>query len=488
MQNGMNNEHGQLRRGYIYADDKLHRFNGTYWEAINSEYVYNLLEVVYRKLKSTIEDKDIVPQIGDAAAIEKLKKDLLRKICVLKKQSYSKSLFEYIKSKYHKLESPFNNNIFLIGFTNGVYDLEEASFRTARKEDYISFVCPCEYSASDDEDIAFVQSYMAKIMPVEDERELLLLLLSTCLSGYVLDNFVCCTGLGSNAKDTLFNYMLREVLGPYFYRASNTVLTQRAMSDLNVGIANMDKKRAIIFSETSDASTINCALIKELTGGNEVNARGLYSSNTKVNLHGTMFILCNDKPMLDKVDEAIVRRLITFRFRSTFKSQVFLDECSLSDGENYVYLGDNEVKSTTFLQRYRLPFMNMLLPYFQKFKEAGYTINKVPESSKAQSRMYMEQSDPLYNWFSSTYRKTNEKSDVIKLKDVFNELRMSEYYLNLTKMDKRKLTYASLVEYVEKSPLLRMFYKERERTQLQNSTQRNILTNFRRREQTDEED
>lgn len=39
-------------------------------------------------------------------------------------------------------------------------------------------------------------------------------------------------------------------------------------------------------------------------------------------------------------------------------------------------------------------------------------------------------------------------------KDVFNELKMSEYYLTPTKMDRRKLTY------VEKLQLLRMFYKD----------------------------
>jgi phage/plasmid-associated DNA primase len=483
---------------YIFAGGHLHRFNGIYWEIIDSEYIYNLLEIVHVKLKRTIEN--------DETFQDKRKVDALKRIGALKKQSYSKSLYEYIKSKYSKMENPLNKNIYLIGFKNGVYDLEINEFRSASKFDYISYVVPYNYESSSDEDIQYVKDYISKIMPMEDERELLLLILSTCLSGHVLEHFIVCTGLGSNGKDTLFNYMLKEALGPYFYRASNTVLTQKASSDLNVGIANMDKKRAILFSETSDASTINCALIKELTGGNEINARGLYSSNTTVHLHSTMIMLCNDKPMLDKVDEAIARRLITFRFRSIFKSQEYVEKAGLKEGllnkddsienddstenDSYLFIGDNAVKSSKFLEQYRLPFLNLLLPYFQEFKRAGFNITNIPESIKAQSRKYMEESDQLYAWFSDSYEPIKKEpvngkikwnlNEVISLKDVFANLKESEYYGNLTKQDKRKLTYASLIEYVVKSPLLRLYYKDR--MKVDNATRRGILVGFKLKE------
>ena len=462
---------------YINIDDNLHHFNGVYWEGINSEYIYNLMEVVHAKLKEVVEnDTSSLSKMGDVVTIEKLKKDLLKKISVLKKQSYSKSVYEYIKSKYNKMENPFDNKIELIGFTNGVYDLDLDCFRPSTKYDYVSMVVPYEYAPSSNNDIDYVRNYVAKIMPIEDEQELLLLLLSTCLSGYVLDRFIVCTGLGSNGKDTLLNYMLKAALGPYFYRGNNTVLTQKQKSDLNVGIANMDCRRAIVFSETSSSSMIDCSLIKELTGGNEINARGLYSSKTSVRLHSTMWMLCNDRPHLDKVDEAIARRLITFKFRSTFKSKEFLDDNKLSDGENYVYIGDETVKADSFLKKYKLPFINLLLPYFQKFKHAGYTIMNIPESIKEHSRKYMEESDLLYNWFSSGYKKTNNKTDVIKLKDVFTALKESEYYMNLTKMEKRNLSYKVLIEYIEKSPLLRMFYKEV--ASIEKIRYRNVLTNY----------
>jgi hypothetical protein len=47
--------------------------------------------------------------------------------------------------------------------------------------------------------------------------------------------------------------------------------------------------------------------------------------------------------------------------------------------------------------------------------------------------------------------------------------------------EKRKLSYNALIEYVERSPLLRMFYKERIEVKKENasgySTFKNVLTN-----------
>jgi phage/plasmid-associated DNA primase len=460
---------------YICTDGALYHYNGFYWEVIDSEYIYNLLGFVYVKLHERITQEPFSQDL-DIATIEKRKNEKLKSIAVFKKRSFKKSVYEYIREQCSKINNPFNHNIDLIGFTNGVYDLQHDLFRMSRKEDYISMVVPYEYVSSTREDIDYIHDFIRKIMPNDDERELLLLLLSTCLSGYVLDRFVVCTGLGSNGKDALFNYLLKESLGPYFYRGNPTTLTQPMKGDLNVGIANMDKKRAVVFSEPSSHSLVQVALVKEITGGNEINARGLYSSKTSVILHNTIFMLCNDKPMLDKVDAAIARRLLTFHFGSLFKSKEFLEKNDIVDGQGSIFVGDESIKFKPFLTKYRVPFLNLLLPYFQKFKRAGYTITGVPESIEKESQKYMEESDQLYSWFNANYEKTDNKTDVIKLKDVFAGLKESEYYFNLTKAEKRKLTYNSLIEYVERSPLLRMYYKEW--TRVDKSAYRNALMGF----------
>jgi hypothetical protein len=100
-----------------------------------------------------------------------------------------------------------------------------------------------------------------------------------------------------------------------------------------------------------------------------------------------------------------------------------------------------------------------------------------------ESRKNMEEPDLLYAWFNGNYEKTTNK-DRLKLKDVYAALKESEYYFNLTKAEKRKLSYNALIEYVERSPLLRMFYKERVdvKTERGYGMFRNILTNYKIRE------
>jgi hypothetical protein len=167
-----------------------------------------------------------------------------------------------------------------------------------------------------------------------------------------------------------------------------------------------------------------------------------------------------------------------------FKSEEWLLEHKLADGDNNVFLGDESVKFEPFLRKYRLPFINVLLPYFLGYVKNKYVITGIPESVQKESRKYMEESDLLYAWFNGNYEKTSNKEDRLKLKDIYAALKESEYYFNLTKAEKRKLSYNALIEYVERSPLLRMFYKERVdvKTERGYGMFRNILTNYKIRE------
>ncbi len=95
-------------------------------------------------------------------------------------------------------------------------------------------------------------------------------------------------------------------------------------------------------------------------------------------------------------------------------------------------------------------------------------------------------SDQLYTWINSNYERTKDPSnEVIKLKDMYAALKLSDFYVNLTKREKRELPYKKLIEYVERSPLLRAFYKvTHSRGQKQ---YRNALLGFKAREVKEEE-
>ena len=76
-------------------------------------------------------------------------------------------------------------------------------------------------------------------------------------------------------------YMLEE---DYFYQGNCSTLTQQIKSGANPEIANMDNKRALMFSEPEENACLIYGVIKALSDEDTTNARGLYSSKTKTKL------------------------------------------------------------------------------------------------------------------------------------------------------------------------------------------------------------
>jgi len=464
---------------YKSYDGFIYYFNGIHWIKGSNQYIINDIDRLYRALYKLIQEhfKD-----------EELMK-ALKKIMSLRKVTYKKVLIEGIIGYVETTEDLWDLNPDLLGFKNGVFDLLKNSFREGRYEDYITMVIDYDYRKSGANRLTEVDQYFKKIMPADDERELLLLLLSTMFSGRHLERFIVCTGEGRNGKDTTFTYLMNKMLGPYYYNCSPTAITQTIKGDQNVSVANFDKKRAVVMSEPDDKETIKTSMVKTLTGANETAMRTLYSTKTKVNLNESLFMLCNDKPLLDRSQQAMLDRLIVIPFRCTFKSREYMDENGLVEGENNVFEANDIVKSDQYVHQMKLPMFNYLLPYYRKFRKDGYLIKHIPVSIRKLNESYMEQSDQFIGWFNSQYEKTTEKTDYIKVTDVFSNYCTSEFYNNLTKQQKRDNNLSAFREKVQTNLSLRLFYKEEYRPQ-DNGVRikvRNVVTNYKvRMEQPDE--
>lgn len=67
----------------------------------------------------------------------------------------------------------------------------------------------------------------------------------------------------------------------------------------------------------------------------------------------------------------------------------------------------------------------------------------------------------IVQWFKNNYVETHDNKDVVKIKDVYDEFSESDYFFNLSKMERRKYNKAFFVEYFETNIFLRKFYKKR---------------------------
>lgn len=277
--------------------------------------------------------------------------------------------------------------------------------------------------------------------------------------------------------------MALEVFGNYGYTCANNVLLKTIDGEVNQSISNMNNKRFIIYREPdSTTKKLNAGTLKELTGGNKINARGIYSSNTDVNLKATHILECNDRPKIsnENIDNALIQRIIDLEFRSTFtkiRSQI--------NEENYIFEGDDNVKEKSFQEKYKFAFFNILIEYWTEYKNNDKNIDYfITDNIRIRSEEYLKNSNELFSWFDENYEKTDDDKDIIKLSDVYEEFKISDIYINYSKQEKREYNKTKFIDKISKNIFLRRYYKETEKRKdvmekFNLSKIHNILTNYK---------
>jgi len=130
-------------------------------------------------------------------------------------------------------------------------------------------------------------------------------------------------GSGSNGKSTVFG-AVRATLGEHAKMASADTFLSSGAAGGNAGAAREDVLRLrgarfVYVSEPDEGSELREGLIKSMTGGEAMPARGLYSKTTvEVEPTWTAFMPTNHRPIVKGDDHAIWRRLMLVPFTRNF--------------------------------------------------------------------------------------------------------------------------------------------------------------------------
>ena len=298
---------------FIYKkyDDyyKLYCYNGTNWECD---------DVLFRKCLSS-ELYDFLKTILIEVYWNHRDFNSLRsKIEKLKTMSYKRELVETYKEIGRNDNIEFDDNWNLFGFTNVVYDLEKGEFREYKYDDYVSITCGYEWREPTEKEIEDVENLIKSIMPIKEERELLLQILCTGLDGKCLEKFIIFNAGGGNGKGVINDLMLKA-LGNYGMLGNNGILFEYSKTGSNPEKANIHKKRYVVFREPSEKNKFENSVIKELTGGGKFSARTHHEKTSEKELNLTMVVECNKRPLFsEEPKESETRRIVDILFRSTF--------------------------------------------------------------------------------------------------------------------------------------------------------------------------
>lgn len=129
----------------------------------------------------------------------------------------------------------------LIGFTNGVFDINARNFRNGRPQDYISVSTGYEFDHEDD--IEVQKDLMNFILSITNTPDELLKLLKGSLYGINFPVFL--TGCGRNGKGTLMALMA-STLGNYYYEPSIETIKKGKKERIDNG--SFQKARMVVSS------------------------------------------------------------------------------------------------------------------------------------------------------------------------------------------------------------------------------------------------
>lgn len=233
------------------------------------------------------------------------------------------------KSEYtnKELEQIMNSNNDIIGLQDGIYDLAKGEFRAGETNDYVTMTANVYYSEQvDNEKYKFVEQFFKDILPNTEIREYLLRVLSTCLTGNLLQNVFILEGYGKNGKSVLCGF-LKEMLGMYYEQPRSTIVTRKAESshEANSAMMKLRGKRIIVVPEPNSKEPLQIDKLKAWTGGEKISSRELNKSETDFQPQFKVFIMCNKKPSLSDNDGGIKRRLKIIKFPNHFVDSPELD-------------------------------------------------------------------------------------------------------------------------------------------------------------------
>lgn len=186
-------------------------FNGFSWQKINGGYtlINYITEVVTKEFWTIQHFYSLNSSVTGSLDFETLKKktEMSKKIYTnLKTEGFLASVLGSCARKFHDphFEEKLDANPLLVGFTNGVFDLNLGKFRAGTPDDYVFKTTKYDYQDFDEEstEIKEVLKYFSQVQKDPEMKEYVLKLLASFMDGSVRDQqLIIWTGSGCHAKD-----------------------------------------------------------------------------------------------------------------------------------------------------------------------------------------------------------------------------------------------------------------------------------------------
>ena len=303
----------------------------------------------------------------------------------------------------------FDANPYLINCLNGTYSLEDFSFREARWDDFLTMQTNFRHTVRRDVKCKRWEKFIKEVTQGDtDKADFLQRALGYSMLGMSNEEcmFILHGKTTRNGKSTLLN-TIEYMLGDYAKVAPVGMICrgdrQKDAEAASPTLAGLKGKRFVTMSESNEYGKLDEEKIKQLTGGEEISARALYQSAITYKPQFTLWLSCNDLPMVTDKSIFASQRIKVVEFNRHFKPE-----------EQDTQL-KNELTSTEAMSGI---FMWLVRGYI-KYKENGL---KMSDSLNEVINKYERENDLVLQFLES--RCTRDENATIKAKDLYNSFKI----------------------------------------------------------------
>jgi len=400
---------------------KKHRWESDEGQTLRMAISKDLFQLYSDKQNEYLADMQIAKENEEQAEKVQRKIKKIAEICIKLKKTNDKNniMREAMEIFFDKdFIRNMDANPYLMCFSNGVVDFKNKVYRQGYPQDYITKTTGIPYVPYNPEANKVIadeiKTFMHQLFPQDELCTYMWDHLASCLIGIKKEHaFNIYRGSGSNGKSILTDLM-SQALGEYKGTVPITLVTEKrnAIGGTSSEVIQLKGIRYAVMQEPSKDAVINEGIMKELTGGDPIQARALYSASEIFIPQFSLVVCTNALFEIKSNDDGTWRRMKLVDFLSKFISEGEHH----TDDTKYIFPKDKGLKEK--LPSWAIVFMSMLVK--RAFETDGEVIDC--QEVKAASNKYRQSQDCIDGFIGEKIEKSHGKTVGKKiLNDVFKE-------------------------------------------------------------------
>ena len=367
--------------------------------------------------------------------LKKKSEKLLQILKLLRSHSKKSSIMKEAKTLFYKKDfiQNIDTNPYLLCFNNFVIDFKEKRHRKGYPDDYITKSTNIEYiilNSTHDETVEEINKFMNELFPNQNLNNYMWEHMSSLLIGNNTNQtFNIYTGTGANGK-SVFVELMQKCLGDYKGTVPISLVTQKrnTIGSTSSEVADLFGVRYAVMQEPSKGDKINEGIMKEITGGDPIIARGLYKNPITFIPQFKLVVCTNSLMDIESNDDGTWRRIRVCPFASKFvdnpNTEEEPDNNEQFDLEQYPYQYKLDRNLKDKFDKWAPILMSMLVNI--AYKKSGIVVDC--EEVLSASNKYRQNQDYLAQFVKERIAKRDSDDDEVPLKKIVAWSEFQDWY------------------------------------------------------------